>query len=609
MHPPLQRGENIKRLRREANADIVIEDYVAGSDDRVLSVILHREAPNHTFTSGGDALVSVFHSFCELSRDCVPSIHSGDDADISLASSEATGRRGDDVVVGEGAEGGMGSSEDASSHESMMHDVEFDFRILVDTSQVGFLVGKSGSAIKQLMEETGAYMKVLPKAELPGCAWISDEVVLVSGRHREVCDALRIVARKLESHPPRSSNSRRTPMLLAHASIGDASVLSPPSQALYNRLAASTGMMAGTMVETVFRLLAPKLRVGNIIGRNGEHVQRIRSETGAKIKVYDGEDDADDRLVCIYSTEDAASTYCSAQDALVRCSIALTADDASSGQHRIRLLAPQVSIGAVLGKRGVTVMQLRQETGASIRVQPVEAPLAAAAANSHGGGEAGGDEIIRIDGSLQQCVAALRSVATLLRAWQIRRVASSLPRGPLSAVALAPGLFAHPIAMGAAMGGPVLPMSMAINTSVIGAQGSYSLAGQLSPSSATGDWGAGSSILWRYRLTNAQAGAIIGKGGHHVAQIRHYTGARVHLPGEYAGEGLRTLEISGPLDSCQAAHAMINQFLTIGRCPLAMPEHQTGTMMFPSSSVESASEHSPRSRESPHAYAAEFPTF
>ena len=34
----------------------------------------------------------------------------------------------------------------------------------------------------------------------------------------------------------------------------------------------------------------------------------------------------------------------------------------------------------------------------------------------------GSEEVIQIEGNVQQCVAALRGVATLLRGWQIRRV-------------------------------------------------------------------------------------------------------------------------------------------------------------------------------------------
>lgn len=451
------------------------------------------------------------------------------------------------------------------------------------TAEVGFVVGKQGSAIKTTMEESGAQVRVLPKADLPPCAWVSDEILQVSGTHSAVCTALRIIARQLEAHPPRLHyGTRRAPMLLAHASTGDAMFMAHPSPSVFGGPPSPSPMVPGGVVETVFRLLAPVLRAGNIIGRNGDHVRRIRAETGARIKVYDVEGDAEERLVCIYSTEDSMSQYCSAQDALVRCAISLTADDAASGQHRVRLLAAQTSIGVVLGKKGLTVMQLRQETGAAIRVHPVEAPLAAAAATAHGGGEPGGDEIIQIDGTLQQCIAALRGVATLLRSWQIRRTAAAPPR--LATVTIGPTMLGQPFALS-----PMQHSLMAIPMASTSPGMSPSSYASLSPSivAPLGVGPAPSPVLWRYRLTNAQAGAVIGKGGHHVSQIRALTGARVHLPADQGPESMRTLEISGPVEACQAAHGMVNQFLSMGQCPPAVPEHQTGSVRYAQSAASS----------------------
>jgi len=277
----------------------------------------------------------------------------------------------------------------------------------------------------------------------------------------------------------------------------------------------------------------------------------------------------EDRLICVYSSEDANSNYCAAQDALVRCAISLNSDEGSSRNHVVRLLAPQVSIGAVLGRKGATVMQLRQETGASIRVLAVEAPLAAAAAVAIGGGEPGGDEIIQIEGALHQCIVALRGVATLLRGWHIRRTITATPRA-VTTITLAPGLLAQSLAMGAANGGLV---AVPVTAAGSGAPAAYATV-------AHGSFPASPSVLWRYRLTNLQAGAVIGKGGHHVTQIRQLTGTRVHLPTGQSPDGLRTLEISGPEESCQAAHTLVNQFLAVGQCPPAMPEHQSGAMVF-----------------------------
>ncbi|KAG7670740.1 putative KH domain-containing protein [Nannochloris sp. 'desiccata'] len=594
-----RRGDNIKRLRREANAEVVIEDFVVGSEERVLSVILHRDAPHHASTSGGDALVSVFEAFCELSRDCLTANNSSEEVDTHT----------------------NGSDGDAQMTITCIHDDEdAEIRLLVDSTQTGFIVGKSGAAIKALMEETGAHVRVMPKADLPTCAWVSDELIKLTGPHHAIVAALRILAKQLEQHPPRIHHhqSNRPPLLLAHASTGDAQFMTPPSPALLGGYhhqhphAISSGCMLqpSGLVETVFRLLAPAARAGNIIGRNGDHVRKIRAETGARIKVYGAEDEAEERLVCVYSTEDALSQYCAAQDALVRCAISLTADDTSNGQHRMRLVAPQTSIGAVMGKKGQTMMQLRQEAGAAIRVQPMEAPLAASAATAHGGGEPGGDEIIQIDGTLQQCVSALRGVATLLRGWQIRRYVSNSPR-PMTAVALSPALLAQPIGLSSVHGSLVaFPVSAHHHHSNGGTHtGSSSPAAFAALSSAMHSLGVGSAgpVLWRYRLSNAQAGAVIGKGGHHVTQIRSMTGARIHLPGDQVPDGTRVLEISGAIESCQAAHAMVNQFLALGQCLPTVPEHQSGASVLSFATPSSSSMGSPAAMASPrslHQYQA-----
>jgi predicted RNA-binding protein YlqC (UPF0109 family) len=423
-----------------------------------------------------------------------------------------------------------------------------------------------------------------------------------------VTTALRAVAVQLEQHPPRPQpgGQRRAPMLLAHASTGDLQFMaSAPAgnSGMYTGVPSSPGMPPPGSIETVFRLLAPSSRAGNIIGRGGDHIKRIRHETGARLKVYGCDGDGEERLVVIFSSEEAHSQYCAAQDALVRCAMCLTADDAALGQHRVRLLAPQTSIGAVLGKKGSTVMQLRQETGAVIRVHPVEAPLAEAAASAHGGGEPGGDEVVQVDGTMQQCVAALRGVATLLRTWQVRRAAAAAPRHTLTTVTLSPAMIAQPITLAPMTGGGMVafPVSSSgghhhalqpqqlthVQTRYHG--GAPSLVGAQLSSPTT----SGGPVLWRYRLSNAQAGAVIGKGGHHVTQIRHMTAARVHLPTDQGPDGLRTLEISGAVSSCQAAHTLVNQFLVMGQCSPAVPEHASGAAVMFSPSPAASQPASP----------------
>jgi transcription antitermination factor NusA-like protein len=547
-----RKGENIRKLKRESNADIMIEDFVPGSDERVIKISLCKDSPLHTPNSAGDALVAVVDSLCENNR--VELQAAGMSSEDERSSSAVSMDRDVDMQI----------ADDAMALEDLC-----EVRVLVDTSQVGYLVGKSGATIKATMEESGAQVRIMPKGELPTCAWVSDEMIQIAGTRAAVTCAVRRLAFQLEQHPPRIRGSQR-PMLLAHASTGDLQYLQNSSSKSCIDYTRSVFPGAANMsVDTVFRLLVPADRAGNIIGRGGDHIQRIRQETGSRIKVYGSADDVEERLICVYSSEDANSQYCAAQDALVRCAISLSPDESSSRNNIVRLLAPQVSIGAVLGRKGATVMQLRQETGASIRVLTVEAPLAAASAVAIGGGEPGGDEIIHIEGALHQCIAALRGVATLLRGWQIRRAITATPRA-VTTITLAPGLLAQSLAMGAASGGLV---AVPVTAHGAGSPAAYATV-------AHGSFPTSPPVLWRYRLTNLQAGAVIGKSGHHVSQIRQLTGTRVHLPTGQSPDGLRTLEISGPEESCQAAHTLVNQFLALGKCPPAMPEHQSSAMVF-----------------------------
>ena len=55
----------------------------------------------------------------------------------------------------------------------------FILRLLVLSSQVGCLLGKGGSVIKQMSAESGAHIRISPRDRLPKCSSVSDELVEV----------------------------------------------------------------------------------------------------------------------------------------------------------------------------------------------------------------------------------------------------------------------------------------------------------------------------------------------------------------------------------------------------------------------------------------------
>ncbi|KAF5812665.1 putative K domain-containing protein [Helianthus annuus] len=73
-------------------------------------------------------------------------------------------------------------------------------RLLLLSSQVGPLLGISGSVIKQLTSESTAQIRVLPRDKLLSCAFSTDELVQISGEVNAVRKALQSVSQQLLDH-------------------------------------------------------------------------------------------------------------------------------------------------------------------------------------------------------------------------------------------------------------------------------------------------------------------------------------------------------------------------------------------------------------------------
>ncbi len=185
-------------------------------------------------------------------------------------------------------------------------------RLLVDSQLVGFIVGRGGGTIKDTIARSGAAVRILPKAELPACACIGDEVVRVAGSLADVLAALRLLAAQIKAHPLRLGalshdaappgaglaagpqlvgGLQQPPPLMLAVATNPGAAFAHPGLGGGAFMPGGAGLVAafcGTAVEVTFRLLAPATRTGNIIGKGGEHVKRVRSETGARIKVGGG---------------------------------------------------------------------------------------------------------------------------------------------------------------------------------------------------------------------------------------------------------------------------------------------------------------------------------
>ncbi|VAH16649.1 unnamed protein product [Triticum turgidum subsp. durum] len=159
------------------------------------------------------------------------------------------------------------------------------------------------------------------------------------------------------------------------------------------------GHMSSQPIETVYRILCPGKKIGGVLGRGGHVVKALREETKAKIRVADSIPGADERVIIIFdyqnnsdqaiqniSNVDGSENMkprCFAQDALLKIHDKIAADEDSNdgvsyensetaGDVTARILVPGNQVGCLLGKGGSIIQQLRNDTGAGIRVLPSE---------------------------------------------------------------------------------------------------------------------------------------------------------------------------------------------------------------------------------------------
>ncbi|KAI5056333.1 hypothetical protein GOP47_0028151 [Adiantum capillus-veneris] len=174
--------------------------------------------------------------------------------------------------------------------------------------------------------------------------------------------------------------------------------------------------------------------------------------------------------------------------------------DAERGQEIVtRLLVPTSQVGCLLGKQGKIVSQMREESGAQIRVLPKDQlPICASRA----------DEVVQITGDLTAVRKALLAVST-----QLRNNPPKKPGEDPKAVSRLPEEFSRK------SGG--LRAKKALGRSP--PRHSLGQSAGLSLSLGEGE------VTFRIMCPKEKIGSIIGKGGSIVQSIREETGAKISI--------------------------------------------------------------------------------
>ncbi|XP_027932391.1 KH domain-containing protein HEN4 [Vigna unguiculata] len=330
-------------------------------------------------------------------------------------------------------------------------DMLMSCRLVADAAQAGSVIGKGGRVVERIKKNTGCKIRVLTD-DLPLCASSSDEIIEIEGRVSSVKKALVAVSQRLQDCPPvdRTKIMGSKPYEMVQYEAIDAlprealtAVTAVPHETIDRLPLRSSALSSlsscsnsyGTRVhslpaevnrvsslepkalqqEVTFRILCSNDRVGGVIGKGGNIIRALQSETGARIIIGPSVAGCEDRVITITASENPESRYSPAQKAAVlvysrsiESGFERGLDSGLSNRSIVtaRLVVPSSQVGCLLGKGGLIISEMRKATGASIRIIGTEQVPKCASDN---------DQVVQISGDFSSVQDALYNATGRLR--------------------------------------------------------------------------------------------------------------------------------------------------------------------------------------------------
>ncbi|KAM1264346.1 hypothetical protein ACFX2J_034167 [Malus domestica] len=412
------------------------------------------------------------------------------------------------------------------------------FRMLCHASRIGGVIGKSGAVIKQLQKTTGAKIRIEePQVESP------DRVVVV-----------------IAPSTIRSKIWLKTPALGNVNNGGGGGVeeeidVSQAQEALLRvferilEVAAETGAIAAGVGVVSCRFLAEAAQVGSVIGKGGKVVEKIRKETGCKIRVLNEKLPA-----CAAATDEMIEIegdILAVKKALVAVSGCLqdcppidktrmtgsrpeavpreTLPDLRLDQLSQRNSMLNLPISSMSYATGVRPSSIEAERIPTLETKQQEVSFRILCANDRIGGVIGrGGSIVR---ALQNETGASISIAASVAECDERLITVSASENPESRYS--------PTQKAA-----VLVFSRSVEAGIEKGRDSSS--------------NKGSPLTARLVIPSSQVGCLLGKGGAIVSEIRKQTGTGIRIIGgdqvpKCALENDEVVQISGDFSNVQDA--------------------------------------------------------
>ncbi|KAL6883503.1 hypothetical protein ACP4OV_010917 [Aristida adscensionis] len=404
-------GDIVKSLREETKAKIRVADSIPSADERVIIIFNYQNQSAIADAAAGN-----------ISNDA-------DNMKPHCSAQDALLKIHDKIVADEIVHDGV-------AHEKSETVDDVTARILVPGNQVGCLLGKGGSIIQQLRNDTGAGIRVLPSEKLPQCALKSDELVQISGAPSLVRKALYEISTRLHQHPRKenppleeiidASTQRKSSPPLPHGNpmMPHLNVDHPPPIPVLDPY--RNGPLrypVGEAEEFSVRILCASDLIGSVIGKSGANVRQIEQQTGARIKVQEVDTDVSgERLIIVSAKEIPADPISPTIEALMLLHNKVSAP---SEKHHLstRLVVPSSKVGCILGEGGKVITEMRRRTRAEIRVySKADKPKYLSF----------DDELVQVAGPPAVAREALAEIASRLRTRTLRDANSANNPPPLA---------------------------------------------------------------------------------------------------------------------------------------------------------------------------------
>ncbi|CAI5534111.1 unnamed protein product, partial [Closterium sp. Naga37s-1] len=182
---------------------------------------------------------------------------------------------------------------------------------------------------------------------------------------------------------------------------------------------------SGSQNTVVSRLLVHESRAGGVIGKQGSKIKQMRESTGARIRMCSVPPTipSEERLLVISSPPSSSSDPSPAETALLAMFPAalLPQDGPHPNENRqqqqqqradessrsvLNLLVPASQSGALIGKGGRVIKDIRESSGAFVRI--TEGPASPFALPA--------DRLVQITATAPKLEAALKAIANVLTA-------------------------------------------------------------------------------------------------------------------------------------------------------------------------------------------------